>query len=289
MITRRQFGTLAGGALASLALGGGCEATQTPPGKGRLSVRPGKRPETTTALPAGPSPIGIGTDRDGVIWMPPRVTGPLPLMVLLHGAGGRGANMLRRLESFAAEAGIAVLAPDSRQATWDVIRDEFGLDVRFIERSLEKVFGLVEVDPARISIGGFSDGATYALSLGLVNGDLFRRIIAFSPGFYVGGEVRGRPEIFVSHGTADQVLPIDRCSRMIVPRLKKQGYTVTFRQFDGGQEIPPHIAREGMKAALVAGYTIPNGRDDPDGPRIFVEEALEPDTRGVRTAPGVAG
>lgn len=288
-ISRRRFTTLTGGALASLALGGGCEATQGQPGTGRLSVRPMKRTDAGPSLPAGASPIGIGTDRDGVIWVPPRLSGPAPLMVLLHGAGGRGANMLRRLESFAAEAGVAVLAPDSRKATWDVIRDEFGLDVRFIERSLEKVFGVMDVDPARITIGGFSDGATYALSLGLVNGDLFRRIIAFSPGFYVGGEVRGRPEIFISHGTADQILPIDRCSRMIVPRLKKQGYTVTFRQFDGGHEIPPHIAREGMKAALVAGYTIPNGREDPHGPRTFVEEALEPDTRGVRAAPGVAG
>ena len=113
-------------------------------------------------------------------------------------------------------------------------------------RSLEKVFGLADVDPARVTIGGFSDGATYALSLGLANGDFFRRIIAWSPGFYIGGQAYGRPEIFISHGTADQILPIDRCSRMIVPALKKQGYTVTFRQFDGGHEIPPNIAREGM-------------------------------------------
>jgi phospholipase/carboxylesterase len=246
VISRRRFAALTGGAVASLAFGVGCEATQAQPRNGRLTVRPTKRTGSSAPLPAGSSAIGIGAERDGVIWLPPRVAGPVPLMVLLHGAGGRGANMLRRIESFAAEAGVAILAPDSRQGTWDVIRDAFGLDVRFIERSLEKVFGLVDVDPARITIGGFSDGATYALSLGLVNGDLFRRIIAWSPGFYVGGQAHGRPEIFISHGTADQILPIDRCSRMIVPALKKQGYTVTFRQFDGGHEIPPNIAREGL-------------------------------------------
>ena len=291
MISRRRFAALTGGALASLALGGGCEATQAQPGKGRITVRPTKRTGASPPLPAGSSPIGIGSDRDGVIWLPAKAAGPLPLMVLLHGAGGRGANMLRRIESFAAEAGVAILAPDSRNATWDVIRDAFGIDVRFIERSLEKVFGLIDVDPARVSIGGFSDGATYALSLGLANGDLFRRVIAWSPGFYVGGQAHGRPGIFISHGTADQILPIDRCSRMIVPALKKQGYTVTFRQFDGGHEIPPNIAREGMKAALVTGYTIPNGREDPHGPRTFgeVEEELEPDARGLRATPGVAG
>lgn len=277
-ISRRQFAAVAGGALASLALGAGCEATQAQPGKARLAVRPAKRNGASPPLPAGSSAVGIGIDRDGVFWMPPKVSGPVPLMVLLHGAGGRGANILRRIESFAAEAGVAILAPDARHGTWDVIRDEFGLDVRFIERSLEKVFGLADVDPARVTIGGFSDGATYALSLGLANGDFFRRIIAWSPGFYIGGQAYGRPEIFISHGTADQILPIDRCSRMIVPALKKQGYTVTFRQFDGGHEIPPPIAREGMRAALLTGYTIPNGREDPHGPRTFLEEALEPNT-----------
>ncbi len=30
---------------------------------------------------------------------------------------------------------------------------------------------------------GFSDGASYALSLGVPNGDLFTHIVAFSPGF----------------------------------------------------------------------------------------------------------
>ena len=288
MISRRGFTTLAGGALASLAFGVRYRTSGAQPASGRLNVRPAK-PAGSDRLAPGLSPIGIGHERDGIIWLPEKITGPLPLLVLLHGAGGRGANMFRRLQSFAADAGVAVLAPDSRQATWDVIRNAYGLDVRFMERALEKTFATVSIDPAKLTIGGFSDGASYAISLGLINGDLFRRIIAFSPGFYVGGQAHGRPDIFVSHGTADQILPIDRCSRMIVPALKKQGYTVTFRQFDGGHEIPPHIAREGMKAALVTGYTIPNGREAPHGPRALVEAELDPHTTGLRPTPGVAG
>jgi len=38
-------------------------------------------------------------------------------------------------------------------------------------------------DPARVTLGGFSDGATYALSIGLANGDLFPQVIGCSPGF----------------------------------------------------------------------------------------------------------
>ena len=47
---------------------------------------------------------------------------------------------------------------------------------------------------------------SYALSLGLANGDLFTHVIAFSPGFITPAPPSGRPPIFVSHGTADQVL-----------------------------------------------------------------------------------
>jgi predicted esterase len=97
-----------------------------------------------------------------------------------------------------------------------------------------------------VAVGGFSDGATYAVSLGLLNGDLFRRVLAFSPGFVVDGRPRGNPRFFVSHGRSDRILPIVHCSRALVPALEKVGYRVTYKEFDGGHEIPAEIAREGM-------------------------------------------
>ena len=60
----------------------------------------------------------------------------------------------------------------------------------------------------------------YALSLGIANGDVFPRVAAFSPGFVISAAAHGRPHFFVSHGRSDQILPIDRCSRVIVPRLQ---------------------------------------------------------------------
>jgi predicted esterase len=180
--------------------------------------------------------------------MPPVVPTPaVPLLVLLHGATGSGAGVLRRLGSLPEEAGVAVLAPDSRSSTWDVIEDgRFGADVHYINRALEFVFERVAVDPARIAVGGFSDGATYALSLGLINGDLFSHVVAFSPGFIVQQTPHGHPRFFISHGTSDPILPIDRCSRVIVPGLRKAGYEVTFREFNGGHEVPEAVGREGL-------------------------------------------
>ena len=99
---------------------------------------------------------------------------------------------------------------------------------------------------ARWRAGGSRARPLYALSLGLINGDLFRRIAAFSPGFIVHSSHHGKPEVFVSHGTADPILPIDRCSRVIVPALRRRGYEVTFREFEGGHEVPQEIAREAI-------------------------------------------
>lgn len=169
---------------------------------------------------------------------------PAPLVLMLHGAGGSAAGGLRPFEGLANEKGFVLLAPDSRSMSWDVRFGGFGPDVAFIDRALARVFQSCAIDPARIAVEGFSDGASYALALGLANGDLFRRIVAFSPGFLVLPEPAGKPGVFISHGTRDEVLDVDRSSRVIVPRLRRAGYEVQYREFEGGHRVPPEIATE---------------------------------------------
>jgi len=245
-MSRRHFGATVTTTLGAIALGDAC-LVQTRSGADdtQLSARP--RKGVTATLKSGALGLGSG-ERDGVIQMPSSMPdGPVPLLLFLHGATQSGAGMLRRIGAAADQAGIAVLAPDSRATTWDAIRDRFGDDVVFLNRALQHVFERVPVDPARLAIGGFSDGASYALSLGLANGDLFPRIVACSPGFVLSTATHGRPRVFVSHGTADQILPIDQCSRIIVPRLRGMGYEVTFREFEGRHEMPPEVVREGLR------------------------------------------
>jgi phospholipase/carboxylesterase len=244
-VGRRRFTGLIGGACASAAFGfSWCQPVETGyASDGRLTARPASNAATTAK---GRSRVNLWPERDGLLSVPRTGEGPWPLLVLFHGAGGSAEGILRRLGAAAEDAGIVVLAPESRGETWDAIRGEFGRDVDFVNRALQRTFERVAVDPARIAAGGFSDGATYALSLGTVNGDLFQRIAAFSPGFVVGRTAAGRPRIFVSHGLDDDILPIDRCSRRIVPALQRHGYDVTFREFKGGHEVPDAVAREGM-------------------------------------------
>jgi phospholipase/carboxylesterase len=247
VITRRRFGLIAGGALASVAFGGACrQATGTREANdGRLAARP----LTGVSAPGKIDRfLGLDSSRDAILQLPSKITGAtLPLAVMLHGAGQSAEWMLERVSSAADDAGVAALAPYSRDYSWDAVHDRFGPDVMFINRALERVFEILPIDPARIALGGFSDGATYALSLGLINGDLFSRVLAFSPGFIVEGTPTGTPTFFISHGTKDPILPIDRCSRRIVRGLKERRYEVTFREFDGSHEVPSEIAREGMR------------------------------------------
>jgi phospholipase/carboxylesterase len=242
-LTRRQFGALVGGATLSSACSDYALSVLAT-SDGRLKARPVAGVKTTAQ---GTAALGLGSGRDAMLQMPSKAaSGPVPLMVLLHGAGGAGDRILRRLGPAGDTAGVALLAPDSRDSTWDAIRGDFDQDVVFLNRALDKVFQMVDVDRTRIAIGGFSDGASYAVSLGLINGDLFTRIVAFSPGFYVDGPPFGKPKVFVSHGTSDPILPIDRCGRVVVQRLRSRSYDVTFREFNGEHEIPEAIAAEGM-------------------------------------------
>jgi len=244
-ISRRAFLETAASALvapAVLACGGGTEPKVGDP---RLTARPGD-----PALPAtvGLMELGLGTTRDGYLWVPPGYSSgtPAPLVVGLHGAG-QSSELWNTYRNRADTRGFVLLAPDSRAATWDVVNGTFGPDVAFIDRALAFVFDRCRIDPARIALVGFSDGASYALSLGMSNGDLFTHLIAYSPGFlYATDPIVGKPPVFISHGTSDPILPFSRTRDDIVPQLRDAGYTVDFREFDGGHTVPADISEAAL-------------------------------------------
>jgi phospholipase/carboxylesterase len=223
--------------------------------RGRLAARP---VPATEPGPTGLQPLALGAGRDGLRYVPPSYAPdvPAPLVLLLHGAGGGARGGIDPFLALADATGSILLAPDSRAQTWDVIRADFGPDIAFIDRALAQTFARYAIDPARVAVEGFSDGASYALSIGLTNGDLFTHVIGFSPGFLAPGGTDGMPRIYISHGTNDAVLPIDVCSRRIVPMLRDAGYDVRYHEFDGPHTVPPEIAREALNWFLPPGATI---------------------------------
>ena len=208
------------------------------PSGGRLQARP--HPPTV-----GPDEPGLHRLDNGLLYVPAgyRAETPAPLAVMLHGAGGDARGGIDPFLPLADDAGLLLLAVDSTKTTWDVIVGSFGSDVARLDAALGHVFDRYRVDPRHLAIEGFSDGASYALSLGLTNGDLFTHIIAFSPGFAAPGERVGEPEIFITHGTDDRVLPIDRTSRRLRSRLEQANYALTYQEFAGGHVVPAELGR----------------------------------------------
>jgi len=189
--------------------------------------------------------LDLESGRDGLIYIPSGYQSdePAVLLVLLHGAGGAATNFAP-LFNVADSAGFIVLVPESRGYTWDLLSGGYGEDVFYIDQALAYTFERCAINTERLALGGFSDGATYALSLGLLNGNLFSHVIAFSPGGASAPDRHGNPGIFVSHGTDDAILDIDATSRTLVPQLEALGYDVMYVEFEGNHEIPASIIEE---------------------------------------------
>ena len=148
----------------------------------------------------GVQSLGLGKKRDALYYVPKNYSPnkPAALVVLLHGAGGEAEHGLSLLSRYADEHNLILLSPPSRAPTWDIIvKNSFGTDVLFIDQALNQIFEQYAIAPNRVAIGGFSDGASYALCLGLTNGDLFTHIIAFSPGFAFTVTNNVKPEVYI--------------------------------------------------------------------------------------------
>ncbi|MEO7353858.1 MAG: alpha/beta hydrolase-fold protein [Gemmatimonadales bacterium] len=230
--------SLAGGTLGATGCPAPAESYETGGGTSHLTARIVTAGASATT---GAVSLGLASGRDGTLFVPSnyRPGVPMPLLLALHGAGQAASEMLSILQGQAEQNGFLLLAVDSRDATWDGIRGSFGPDVSYINRALQFAFDRYNVQVNHIGVAGFSDGASYALTIGLTNGDLFSRVIAFSPGFIPASDspAAGKPPFFISHGRQDQILSYDNTAGGIVPNLQARGYAVTFAPFDGRHTV----------------------------------------------------
>jgi predicted esterase len=168
--------------------------------------------------------------------------GPRPLLLALHGARGRSHDGLRIFREGWNRRRLVVVAPQSEGASWNPF---LGSDLNSIDRALKQAFRRCRIDGRRIAVGGFSDGATTALTLGLTNGDLFRAVLAVAPGGVIAPEPVGKPRVYIAHGTRDRVIPFAK-GRSVARELRRFDYRVTFRGFAGDHEVPAAISREAV-------------------------------------------
>ncbi len=166
---------------------------------------------------------------DGPRMPPARGGKPDSLVILLHGYGSNG-NDLISLAPYWSEAlpGTAFVSPnaiepvpqapggyqwfplsglDPRELEHGVRAAAQSVD-RFIDREMEK-YGLA---PERVALAGFSQGTMMALHVGLRRERELAGIVGLS-GALVGGaklkdEMRSKPPVLLIHGDRDPMIPI---------------------------------------------------------------------------------
>lgn len=241
-MTASRRSVLAAG-LSMLAAPAGAQGERVYP-QGRLTARPSA---DATTLGAGQGVLGLD-DRDATIFVPDDLGDePVPLILALHGFTGAGSDMVGALRREASARRFVVVGPTSRGQTWDLDDGPIGPDAAMIDRTLESVFRQLRVDPRRIGVLGFSDGASYALSTGMVNGDLFTHVMAFAPLRFVTPVSVGRPAFFLSSGSDDRLIPLGRV-RDMAGQIEGFGYEVTLHTHRDGHVID----RRGLRQALDA-------------------------------------
>ena len=224
--------------LATLSLGSGPApvAIQTAPAAPAQVLRPGVTRLTNAAL----------------AYRPAQLAEPAAVVVLLHGAGDKADRFLKEFTKFADERGNLLLALESKAISWPRRAQEVsrGPDAANFDAALAALSARTPVDPSRIVLLGFSDGASHALSFGLARPKTFRAIVAMSPGYAFAPR---RPDptqpIFIAHGRRDTVLPAANV-REIIKGLEGAGYRPEVRWFNGGHRIDPKLLREALDFAL---------------------------------------
>jgi len=191
----------------------------------------------------GRNPLGLAETRDALLVVPEGIdpAQPTPLMVLFHGGGGSAEKILPMMEQHAQANGFLLLVPQSQFPTWDLVIAGNGPDRERLDRALAEVGARYTLDPRHICFAGHSDGGSYALSLGLTNGQFVTHIIVSSAGFMSVQHQEGAPRVFLSHGVNDEQIPIDRSARAHAALLKGAGYDLTYMEYNGPHAYQPPV------------------------------------------------
>lgn len=174
--------------------------------------------------PAGGIPVGQssqslqigGSERSFELYRPQGLSGPAPLVVMLHGGYGDGAQA-ERAYNWDAEADGAhflVAYPDGLDRAWNagtccgIPKSTNTDDVGFITAMVAAIAAQTPVDPSRVYVTGMSNGAMMALRLGCQS-DLFAAIAPVAGTLLTDCSHAAPTSVLQIHGTADDRVPYD--------------------------------------------------------------------------------
>lgn len=183
-----------------------------------------------------------------------------PVLILLHGYGSNEEDLF----SFASELPeeyyvLSVRAPyDLMYNTYAWYAINFDADENkfsdipqaqssreLIATFIDEVVANYAVDKDNVTLIGFSQGCILSYAVALSYPQKVRRVVAMSG--YLNTEIATDDyykndfknlKIFASHGTVDQVIPVD-WARNSIPKLKLLGIDVVFKEYPVGHGVAP--------------------------------------------------
>jgi len=177
------------------------------------------------------------TGRQGAYYLPSGYeSGISPLMVILHGTGGKGSLMLLRVQALAEREGFIALAPDSSSpsGSWTVGHgsDDVTEDYRHVMSCAREVLAVpgVRIDAERVLVAGFSVGGSVAASL--ASREILFTALAALHGHIVPTTLGPRrPRAWVSTGDRDRTRSVESM-KVVSDLLGQVGFArVEFRVF----------------------------------------------------------
>ena len=152
-----------------------------------LSASSASAQTSATPAPAEPAAAGaapaepVSSQRDYALYVSTKLAATpeqlAPLLVVLHGSGQRGAQMVEAWKDLAEREGLIVVGPDSLDPRqWTLPGD----GPHFISALVDAIKAKHPVDPRRVYLFGYSAGGLYALSLGLIETEYFAGVASYA-------------------------------------------------------------------------------------------------------------
>jgi phospholipase/carboxylesterase len=183
-----------------------------------------------------------------------------PVLILLHGYGSNEEDLF----SFAPELPddsyvISVRAPYDLQPyghAWYAIHfdadenkfsdnEQAKESVTLIASFIEEIVKQYPIDTKNITLIGFSQGAILSYATALTYPEKIAKVVALSGYFnqdilpeVIDTKAISHLKFFVSHGTVDQVIPVD-WARKAKPALENLGLEVEYQEYPIGHGVSP--------------------------------------------------
>ena len=188
--------------------------------------------------------------------IPPRTRADAyPTLVLLHGRGDSAAGIAPLAYEFERDdlLVISVQAPLELGGVmaggyeWYRLREPRRLDEATLRSSLDALGEFLDavtaaypIDPERLVLLGFSQGAVMSLGAQALRPDSVAGVIALSGYFPIevepdAGNLVGRPA-FVAHGTHDDIIPVE-AGRRTRDLLERHGVDLTYREYPMAHQV----------------------------------------------------